>query len=57
MEHPPYSPDLAPSDCYLFHKLKNNFVFSDEYLKEEVQEFFDDFFLKAQSWKKVRINV
>ena len=22
--HPPYSPDLAPSDCYLFLNLKNN---------------------------------
>jgi len=22
LEHPPYSPDLAPSECYLFPKLK-----------------------------------
>ena len=23
VEDPPYSPDLAPSDCYLFPKMKN----------------------------------
>ena len=35
MEHPPYSPDLAPSDFYLFSKLKeclrgNKFNSDDE---------------------------
>ena len=24
IEHPPYSPDLAPSDCYLFSKLQKD---------------------------------
>jgi histone-lysine N-methyltransferase SETMAR len=24
LDHPPYSPDLAPSDCHLFPGLKNN---------------------------------
>jgi histone-lysine N-methyltransferase SETMAR len=23
LEHPPYSPDLAPADLYLFHRLKS----------------------------------
>ena len=33
MEHPPYSPDLAPCDYYLFGHLKDHFVdavFEDE---------------------------
>jgi hypothetical protein len=25
LEHPPYSSDLAPSDFYLFHRLKSTF--------------------------------
>ena len=42
--HPPYSPDLAPSDYYLFRQLKNhlrglNFS-SDDELKEEVTRYF-----------------
>jgi hypothetical protein len=24
LEHPPYSPDLAPSDCHLFGPLKHH---------------------------------
>jgi histone-lysine N-methyltransferase SETMAR len=27
LEHPPYSPDLAPSDCHLFPGLKNRSPF------------------------------
>ena len=50
--HPPYSPDLAPSDFYLFPKLKqhiqgNKFCTDDE-LINSVEEFFEcqseDFF-------------
>ena len=26
IDHPPYSPDLAPSDCYLFGYIKNAFA-------------------------------
>jgi histone-lysine N-methyltransferase SETMAR len=46
MEHPPYSPDFAPSDYYLFPKLKGHLrglrFSSDEYLKEAVEEFFEE---------------
>jgi histone-lysine N-methyltransferase SETMAR len=46
MEHPPYSPDLVPSDYYLFPKLKKYLrgrrFSSDEYLKKAVEEFFED---------------
>lgn len=65
LEHPPYSPDLAPSDFYLFTHLKQHlrgtrFNDKDE-LKTAVTDFFDskpqDFFKKAFSelyvrWKK-----
>jgi hypothetical protein len=47
MEYPVYSPDLAPNDHYLFPKLKNRLgmpFFSDKYLKEAVEDFFDNFF-------------
>jgi [histone H3]-lysine36 N-dimethyltransferase SETMAR len=44
--HPPYSPDLAPSDFYLFGKLKEqlrgtHFTDNDE-LKIAVTDFFED---------------
>jgi histone-lysine N-methyltransferase SETMAR len=46
MEHPPFSPDLALSDYYLFPKLKKHLrgrrFSSNEYLKEVVEEFFED---------------
>lgn len=42
--HPPYSPDLAPSDFYLFRVLKNHLrghqFDDDEALKAEVSNFF-----------------
>jgi hypothetical protein len=57
MEHPPSSPDLAPSDYYLFPKLKKHLrgrrFSSVEHLKEVVEEFFVDlskyFFLRHSS--------
>ena len=44
LSHPPYSPDLAPSDYHLFRSLSNDlrdkqFVNEDD-LKEYLQEFF-----------------
>lgn len=43
--HPPYSPDLAPSDYYLFRGLKNHMrgkiCESEETLKQEVREYFE----------------
>jgi hypothetical protein len=42
--HPPYSPDLAPTDYYLFHSLSNHFgekKFDDENdLKMDLVNFF-----------------
>jgi histone-lysine N-methyltransferase SETMAR len=65
LEHPPYSPDLAPSDYYLFRHLKKHLrgkLFKDaEDLQRAVDEFFEectpDFFKNAflellQRWQK-----
>ena len=44
MPHPPYSPDLAPSDYYLFHSLQNHLngkpFNSNEAVKNELIPFF-----------------
>ena len=46
MEHPPYSPDLAPSDFWLFNHLKKHLrglkFNSKEDLKNEVNNFFSE---------------
>jgi hypothetical protein len=46
MEDPTYSLDLTPSDYYLFSELKKHLTRrhfpSDEYLKESVEECFED---------------
>ena len=47
IEHPPYSPDLAPSDYYLFSKLKKDlrgkkFDDDDDEVKTAVMEHFGD---------------
>lgn len=45
MPHPPYSPDLAPSDYRLFPKFKEHLsgqrFRSDDEVKEEVKRFLD----------------
>jgi histone-lysine N-methyltransferase SETMAR len=45
LEHPPYSPDLAPSDCHLFGPLKDalrgRHFASDQELKEVVHAWLD----------------
>lgn len=45
-DHPPYSPDLAPSDFHLFPKLKHflggNRYGSDDELKEGVSEWLNN---------------
>jgi len=45
LSHPPYSPDLAPSDFYLFANLKKRLrgrkFFDDEELKSAVEEWFN----------------
>lgn len=53
--HPPYSPDLAPSDYYLFRVLKNylktHHFSDDDELREGVASFFEaktsDFYLRG----------
>lgn len=44
MDHPPHSPDLTPSDFYLFDPLKQYLsamkLDSDEKIKEHVEKFF-----------------
>ena len=46
MLHPPYSPDLAPSDYYLFRFLQNSLngkIFNDEeVVKSHLVQFFAD---------------
>ena len=46
MLHPPYSPDLAPSDYYLFPSLQNSLngksVNDDEAVKSHLVQFFAD---------------
>ena len=46
MLHPPYSPDLAPSDYYLFRSLQNSLngkTFNDdEAVKSDLVQFFVD---------------
>ena len=52
MEHPPYSPDLAPCDFFLFPKLKKKLrgqVFKDENkIEKEIMKFFNG--LKKTDW-------
>ena len=53
MQHPPYSPDISPSDFYLFRSLQNNlnlqrFNSTDE-IKKVLNEFFEK---KPQSFMK-----
>lgn len=44
LDHPPYSPDLAPSDFFLFKNLKNflrgEFYNEKEVLESEISNFF-----------------
>ena len=55
IEHPPYSPDLAPSDYYLFSELKKDLwgkkSDDDEEVKTAVMEYFaykePEYFLKG----------
>jgi histone-lysine N-methyltransferase SETMAR len=47
LKHPPYSPDLAPSDFYLFPKLKlflagQRFSFSNQETIADVEGYFAD---------------
>ena len=67
LSHPPYSPDLAPSDCCLFPKLKTNFCGRNfgrnedfivldavnEYLEDHAEDFYFERVTKLeQRWRK-----
>ena len=41
--HPPYSPDLAPCDFWLFHKLRGCHYETIEEMKEAVMKVIDTF--------------
>jgi hypothetical protein len=69
LPHPPYSPDLAPSDFHLFRSLSNNLCgvsFNNQaVLQNWLDEFFtakpEDFFKREmenlpESWKAVVSN-
>ena len=46
LPHPPYSPDLAPSDFHMFHALQNSLrvitFASDEAVNQHLVQFFAD---------------
>lgn len=58
LDHPPYSPDMAPTDYYLFSKLKKYLrgkrFSNDDELKAAVLDYFEgldsEFFLKASNY-------
>ena len=65
LNHPPYSPDLAPSDYYLFRNLKSHLrgtkFRDDDELKAAIEAWFedqiDDFYFKGidclkEKWAK-----
>ena len=65
LNHPPYSPDLAPSDYYLFRNLKSHLrgtrFWDDDELKAATEAWFedqiDDFYFKCidclkEKWAK-----
>ena len=65
LNHPPYSPDLAPSDYYLFQNLKSHLrgtrFWEDDELKAATEAWFedqiDDFYFKGidclkEKWAK-----
>ena len=66
LPHPPYSPDLAPTDYHLFYHLQNSLrdkkFTKDEDLKKHVNQFFESldlsFFQKGiqvlpEKWRNV----
>ena len=70
LNHPPYSPDLAPSDYYMFRNLKSHLrgtrFRDDDELKAATEAWFedqiDDFYFKGidclkEKWAKcIEVN-
>lgn len=54
LPHPPYSPDLAPTDFKLFRSLANALREKSFETKEEIHEFIDEFFNSRTSGFFVR---
>jgi histone-lysine N-methyltransferase SETMAR len=51
MEHPPYSPDLSPSDYYLFRNLKSELKLRTFDREDEIDLFIRAYFeLKESDW-------
>ena len=44
LPHPPYSPDLAPSDYYLFKHLQNSLRDKVYFEEDDIKKHVDDFF-------------
>ena len=61
LEHPPYSPDLAPSDFHLFPALQNHLsghkYESDDDVKSQGTEFYDAGFNKLVPQLDKRLNL
>jgi histone-lysine N-methyltransferase SETMAR len=66
LNHPPYSPDLAPSDYHLFRSLQNNLdgkkfdtlealkKHLDQFFDEKPRKFYEDGIMKLpERWQKV----
>ena len=68
-DHPPYSPDLAPSDCHLFTKMKVWLAIQRFHTNEELMDgvnnwlhnlvapFFDEGLQKLVSWYDKCLNM
>ncbi|KAF2347450.1 hypothetical protein FHG87_021794 [Trinorchestia longiramus] len=48
LSHPPYSPDLAPSDFHLFRSLQNSLNRKEFDSDEDVKSFLDIFFTNKE---------
>ena len=44
LSHPPYSPDLAPSDYHLFRSLQNSLMGTNFFNEDQFREFVEIFF-------------
>ena len=47
--HPPYSPDIVPSDFYLFRSLQNSFNGKNLNVLEDCKRHLEQFFVQKES--------